>query len=140
MTIEKKLQLRIFDSEFEFLTSRSSGPGGQHVNTTNTKVQLLFNITDSTLFSDFEKEIIKQKLQLKIDNSGTLHLQAQEHRSQKQNKEAVVKKFYDLLHEVFKKRKIRKATRPGKSAVEKRLKAKKIQSEKKQQRGNWESN
>ena len=64
-----------------------------------------------------------------------LQLQSQEKRSQIQNKELVVKKFYDLLRKAFEKRKIRKATKPTKAAVEKRIKEKKARSEKKAGRG-----
>jgi ribosome-associated protein len=75
-----------------------------------------------------------QKLKNKIDQEGILQLSSQEKRSQIQNKELVIRKFYDSLRTAFHKRKIRKATKPSKGAVEKRLQSKKSQAEKKANR------
>lgn len=121
--------------ELDFQTARSSGPGGQHVNKVESKVQLYFDVQNSTVLSEEEKEKLSQKFKNKIDLEGKLQLQSQEKRSQIQNKELVVKKFYDLLRKAFEKRKIRKATKPTKAAVEKRIKEKKARSEKKAGRG-----
>ncbi len=134
MSIKSKINNRDFDSEIRFLTSRSSGPGGQHVNKTNSKVQLIFNIKESLVLDESEKEILLQKLASKIDTEGKIQLQAQDSRSQKTNKDAVIGKFYDLLSKVFEKKKVRKVTRPPKGATEKRLKEKKKRTEKKQAR------
>lgn len=121
--------------ELDFQTARSSGPGGQNVNKVESKVQLYFDVQNSTVLSEEEKEKLSQKFKNKIDLEGKLQLQSQEKRSQIQNKELVVKKFYDLLRKAFEKRKIRKATKPTKAAVEKRIKEKKARSEKKAGRG-----
>jgi ribosome-associated protein len=134
MKISEKIKNREFDNEFRFLTSKSSGPGGQHVNKTNSKVQLVFSIQESMLLDDSEKSIMLQKLASKIDTEGKLQLQSQESRSQRQNKEEVVKKFYDLLSKVFEKKKVRHITRPSKGAIEKRLKEKKMRAGKKESR------
>lgn len=134
MAIKSKINNRDFDGEISFITSRSSGPGGQHVNKTNSKVQLIFNIKESQVLDEVEKEILLQKLASKIDTEGKIQLQAQDSRSQKTNKDTVVRKFYDLLAKVFEKKKIRKVTRPPKGAIEKRLKEKKQRAEQKQSR------
>jgi ribosome-associated protein len=138
MNIQQKINHRIFDSEFEFQVSRSSGPGGQNVNKVNTKVLLRFNVPSSRLLEVDEKSVLMEKLTNKLDGEGNLIIQSQEKRSQIQNKEMVIRKFYDLLLKAFHKKKIRKATKPGKAAIEERLKDKKRISEKKEnRRGDW---
>ncbi|SNS47231.1 ribosome-associated protein [Belliella buryatensis] len=135
MTIQQKIKNQALNSEFEFQASRSSGPGGQNVNKVNSKVQLFFNIQASQILSEEEKELLLEKWQNKIDSTGKIMFQSQEKRSQNQNKEITIQKFYDALSKAFEKKKIRKATKPSKSAIETRIKAKKSTSQKKQNRG-----
>lgn len=135
MSISQKIKEEYFNPEISFQASKSSGPGGQHVNKVNTKIILLFNIPQSNLLLEHEKAVLLRKLTKKVDKEGNLVVTSQDSRSQIQNKNKAIKKFYGLLKKAFHKKKPRIATKPGKAAKEKRLKAKKIQSEKKQLRG-----
>jgi len=138
MGIEKKIKEEILVSELEFKASRSSGPGGQHVNKTNTRITLVFNIPNSLVLDEGEKSILLDKLANKLDTAGNLIIHSQEKRSQIQNKEIAINKFYDLLRKAFQKKKIRKATKPGKAAIEQRIKDKKAHAQKKKERrGDW---
>ncbi len=118
-------------SELRFRTSRSSGPGGQSVNKVSTQVELLFDVVGSEVLSEDHKITISEKLKNRITNDGILTLKCDETRSQLQNKEIVLQRFLKLLEEALKPVKERKPTKKSKAAVEKRLKSKKIMSEKK---------
>jgi ribosome-associated protein len=135
MSIFHKIKLQFLNQELSFQATRSSGPGGQNVNKVNSKVILKFNVAGSQLLEESEKAIVIKKWAKKLDNEGNLIIQTQEKRSQVQNKTIALRKFYSMLDSAFQKRKTRKATRPGKGAIEKRLKAKKIRAEKKEGRG-----
>ncbi|MFA5330214.1 MAG: alternative ribosome rescue aminoacyl-tRNA hydrolase ArfB [Prolixibacteraceae bacterium] len=121
-------------NELQFLTSRSSGPGGQNVNKVNSKVEVRFNVQNSALLNDEQKEIILQKLSAKINSEGFLCVISQKDRSQLFNKEDAIQKLYVLLKKALKPVKPRKKTKPTKSSVEKRLTSKRIKSDIKQNR------
>lgn len=125
------------DQELMFNFSRSSGPGGQNVNKVNTKVELRFNIDHSLVLGDKQKEMVKLKLSSKINQEGELIIVAQEKRSQVQNKELAIMKFYELINKALTPRKKRLRTKATQASKEKRLKDKKEHSEKKNRR-NWD--
>ena len=127
-------------SEINFRTSRSGGPGGQNVNKVESRVELLFDVERSTVFSDEQRERIFTKLKNKIDSEGILHITSQASRSQWENKEIALDEFARLLRSAIKPPKKRFFTKPSKTAKEKRLKKKKIHSEKKRlrRRSNFE--
>lgn len=138
MGIERKIKEGVLLPELEFKASSSSGPGGQHVNKTNTRITLIFNVPNSLVLDEGEKSILLDKLANKLDTAGNLIIHSQEKRSQIQNKEIAINKFYDLLRKAFQKKKIRKATKPGKAAIEQRIKDKKAHAQKKKERrGDW---
>lgn len=138
MNINQIINEGLLVPELEFKLSRSSGPGGQHVNKTNTKVSLIFNVGNSTVLDDEKKAILNTILSNKLDNQGNLIIHAQEKRSQIQNKGIAIRKFHDLIRKAFEKKKIRKASKPSKSAIEKRISDKKALSQKKKERkGEW---
>jgi ribosome-associated protein len=125
-------------SEFQFLTSRSSGPGGQNVNKVNSKVELRFDIKNSSLLTDDQKNILLVKLATKISSEGILSVISQRDRSQLSNKEDAIEKLYLLIAKALKPVKPRKNTRPTKGSVERRLTTKRIKAEIKQNRQKFE--
>ena len=129
-----ELTERAFEKEFEFITSRSSGKGGQHVNKTNTKVELRFDVLNSNLLTDDEKELLIKNLSGRINKDNILQVVSQKSRSQLKNKKTCIKKFYELLEKGLKIPKKRKKTKRSRSSILKRLENKKRQSEKKESR------
>ena len=135
MPITKDISLLDFSSEIVFQTSRSSGPGGQNVNKVESKVELRFSIKDSELFSEIEKEKIKTALSKQLIDDDSLRITCQEHRSQLKNKATAVKKFVEVLQEVFTEQKERKPSAIPVEIVKKRLATKKRDAAIKANRG-----
>jgi len=129
-----QLKDRNFEPEFKFKTSRSSGAGGQHVNTTETKVELIWIVNESALVSEAEKAKLLKKLAGSINDKGELRINSSESRSQASNKERVISKFYSLLEKALKKEKKRIPTKVPKAVKENILKKKKLHSFKKEER------
>lgn len=121
-------------SELVFKAVRSGGPGGQHANKVSSKVQLGFQIQTSEGLSDFEKNRLHNKLSHHITKEGWLQLSSETSRSQHKNKELVTQRFFKLLEKALRLQKKRKATKPSKTSIEKRLNSKKKLSDKKASR------
>ena len=117
------------DSELFFTASRSSGSGGQNVNKVSTKVELHFDVMNSKLLTDGQKQLIFSKLKNHINKDGILKVTVQETRSQFENKEIALKKFKNLLATSFRIIKKRIRTKASKGSKEKRLSRKKNRSE-----------
>lgn len=119
------------EKEFSFRMSRASGKGGQHVNKVSTRVELLFDVLNSGFLSEKEKALVIKNLAAIISQNGILQIASQSSRSQVRNKEDAKEKFFEKLEKALTVEKPRKKTKKPKSLVEKRLKEKKIQGEKK---------
>lgn len=115
--------------EIQFQTARSGGKGGQNVNKVETMVIGFWNPDDSLLFTDEEKQLIKEKLLHKINAEGFLLVKSQVYRSQLSNKEEVVRKINELVKHALTKKKARIATKPSKAAKERRIESKKRMAE-----------
>jgi ribosome-associated protein len=122
-------------SELSFRFSRSSGPGGQHVQKSSTRVELLFDVSNSPSLTEKQRQRVQKRLARYIDSKGLLHLASESERSQLRNREEVVARFQSLMRGALKRRKRRKPTKPTAASKEKRLKAKRKRSEKKKTRG-----
>ena len=123
-----------FLPEIVFQTSRSSGPGGQNVNKVESRVELRFHLQDSQVLTEEQKALILEKLANQLTADGLLLVTAQDERSQYRNKEIALVRFHELLLKSLRRPKPRKATKPNRSAVRKRLEGKKIQGDKKASR------
>ena len=121
-------------SELEVSFVRSSGPGGQHVNKTSTQVELRFDLAKSPSLREDDRRWLLSRLGGKVDSEGVLQITSQEYRSQLRNRVDATEKLVEMLREALIRPKKRRATKPTKSAKEKRLTSKKIHGERKAQR------
>jgi len=122
-------------SELRFRFARSSGPGGQHVNRSATRVELFFDVVGSPSLTEAQRERALKALASYTDSEGVLHLASQTFRSQLRNREEVVERFRTLMHKAMRVPKRRRPTRPSRAAQERRLASKRRRSEIKRQRG-----
>ncbi|MBK8514782.1 MAG: aminoacyl-tRNA hydrolase [Saprospiraceae bacterium] len=123
-------------SECSYSTSRSSGPGGQNVNKTETKVELRLNILVSEVLSDQQKTILLHKLGSKLVDGSTILITSQETRSQLKNKNIANNKLIELIGQALVPDIPRIPTRPTKKSKEKRIETKKQSGMTKSMRGN----
>jgi len=126
--------LVIPSNEIKWRFSRSSGPGGQNVNKIESRVEIIFNLEDSKVLNDYQKEILKRNLKNKLVNN-TLRLAVQEHRNQLLNRQLALMKFSSILKNALNKSfKLRKSTQPTKESQKKRVEVKKKRGELKKSR------
>lgn len=119
------------EEELEVRFARSGGPGGQHVNTSSTKVELRFDLDATESMTDAQKQQVRDTLGNRVTNDGVLLLTSSEHRSQTRNREAVIARFATLVGDALRPPKRRRRTKPTRASKERRLEAKKQRSEKK---------
>lgn len=122
-------RLAIPTAELEFRFSRSSGPGGQHVQRSDTRVELLFSVGTSPSLTDEQRARILARLGNQIDGEGVLRVVSSTTRSQLENREDAVSRFQALLAGALRQHKRRIATKPSKAAREARLSEKKVRSQ-----------
>jgi len=129
------MKLPDLSPELSYRAVRGSGPGGQHVNKTSTKVELRWNLRESCGFSESEKTRLSAKLAHRLTTDGELVLSDHSSRSQSRNREQVTSRFYALLGDALKREKRRKKTKPTNASKRRRLEAKRRRSDIKSGRG-----
>ena len=132
LQITKTLVIPIKEIQWRF--SRSSGPGGQNVNKIESRVEIIFNLEDSKVLNDYQKEILKINLKNKLVKN-TLCLAVQEHRNQLLNRQLALIKFSSIIKDGLNKQfKFRKSTKPTNASQKKRVEFKKKRGELKKSR------
>ncbi len=126
------------ESEMTWRFSRSSGAGGQHVNTTDTRVELTWSLTDTTALTTDQKELAAQRLRPRLVD-GSITVVSSRYRSQHRNREAARVRLEQLVTEAVVPPKPRRPTRRTRASVERRLDAKKRRGDvKKSRAGRWD--
>jgi len=120
--------------ELRFRFTRSSGPGGQHVNKAATQAELTFDVARSPSLSDEHRRRVLSRLGSYISQEGVLRLTCQSTRSQAQNRREAVERFQALLAGALRVAKARKRTRPTRASQERRLAAKRRRTQLKRER------
>jgi ribosome-associated protein len=109
-------------SELQFRFTRSGGPGGQHVNTSSTRVELLFDLEGSPSLTDDERALARRKLRRRLDTEGRLRIVAQDERSQHRNRGLAIERFTEAMREALAPPPPpRRVTRPTVASRERRL-------------------
>jgi ribosome-associated protein len=126
--------LRIPLSELQYRTSRSGGPGGQHVNTSSTRVEVTWNVANSPSLRPEQRTRLLQELATRLDTEGQLRLVSSGTRSQLRNKEDVTDRLRSTVAAALVVPKKRKPTKPSRAAKAARLAAKRKRAATKRQR------
>ncbi|MGH9379563.1 MAG: alternative ribosome rescue aminoacyl-tRNA hydrolase ArfB [Thermoanaerobaculia bacterium] len=116
-------------SEVRFAASRSSGPGGQHVNKVETRVILSFDLAGSPSLTPEQKATLRDRLASRVTKAGVLRVTAQRHRSQAANRKLALERFATLLREALVEETPRRPTREPARAVRRRLEQKRRKGE-----------
>lgn len=122
--LELSARVQIPDQELEFVTMRASGAGGQHVNKTDSAVQLRFNYMESPTLPAIYKIALGRMKDNRILESGWIMIRVESHRSQLTNKETAKEALLSLLKQAGKPIKVRRPTKPSKNAKRKRTDSK----------------
>lgn len=133
-------ELRVNDSlsiprdELTARATRAGGPGGQHVNTSSTRIELLWSIETSRVLSDEQRTRLRQRLSSRLDAEGRLRVVAAASRSQRQNRDEAEARLAELVKKALTTERKRIATRPSRASKERRLADKKKRSDRKRDR------
>ncbi len=117
--------------EFVFKAIRSSGSGGQHVNKVATKIEISFSLLESSVLNEVQKARIQNKLSNRLTKENVIQLQCGESRSQLKNKNTAIDRLINILETALKVQKQRKPTKIPRAVIKKRLKNKRLRSERK---------
>lgn len=120
--------------ELDTRATRSGGAGGQHVNTSSTRIELVWNVAASRALSDEQRERVLQKLSSRLDSDRNVRVVASDRRSQRQNRESAERRLAELVRDALVVPKKRRPTKPSRAAKQARLESKRRLSEKKRER------
>ncbi len=126
--------LSIPRSELDVRVSRASGAGGQHVNKTSSRVEIIWNVVESRALSEEQRSRLRQKLASRLTTEGSIRVVASDMRSQSRNRDLAEERLADLVRQALIIPKKRRATKPTRAAKEARLESKKRHSSKKRDR------
>ncbi len=124
------------EAELELRAARSGGPGGQSVNTTDSKVELRWDVANSSALNQTQRDRLLDRLSSRLTQDGVLILTGSEHKSQHRNREAVLSRFESIVGEALEPPRQRRRTRPTRGSKERRLRQKKHRGEIKRLRKN----
>jgi ribosome-associated protein len=133
-TLELSDLLAIPRAELVYRASRAGGAGGQHVNTSSTRIELLWNVLATAALDERQRARVAEKLASRLDGEGWIRVVSSARRSQGQNREAAEERLVALVRGALVERKKRKPTRPSRGAKEARLAEKKKRGDTKRQR------
>jgi ribosome-associated protein len=123
------------EDELTFRYTRSGGPGGQHVNTSSTRVELLFDVAGSPALTEPERSLAKRRLRTRLDSEGRLRVVAQDERSRARNRAIAIDRFVALMREALRPPPPpRRPTQPTRAAREERLDEKRQRGTRKRMR------
>jgi ribosome-associated protein len=126
--------LRVPLAELDYRATRSGGPGGQHVNTSSTRIEVWWDVRSSPALSEEQRARLLERLSSRLDGEGRLRVVASESRSQLRNREAATERLRTLVASALVERKPRKRTKPTRAAKAARLEAKRRRSALKRER------
>ncbi|HKV74317.1 MAG TPA: alternative ribosome rescue aminoacyl-tRNA hydrolase ArfB [Gemmatimonadales bacterium] len=115
-------------AELEFRASRAGGPGGQHVNTSSTRIEVAWSVATSQVLEEDQRARLRHRLESRLSSRGVLRLVASSRRSQSQNKEEVIGRLAQVVSAALVVPRKRVATKPSRGAKEARLEAKKTRA------------
>lgn len=127
-------RVSIPEAELDESFSRSSGPGGQHVNRTSSQVELRWDLANSAAVSERDRAWLLKRLASRLTNDGVLIVVSDAERSQKRNRDEARRRLAQMIREALQRPKARRKTKPTRGSIERRLKAKKEQGAKKKLR------
>jgi ribosome-associated protein len=116
------------DAELRFRASRSAGPGGQHVNKVSTRINVRWNVVESSSLTDLQRQRVLKNLANRIDARGWISVSSGATRSQTQNRVRALERLHQLIGDALKVAKSRKKTRPSRAAKAARFRDKKKRS------------
>ncbi|MEE2683390.1 MAG: alternative ribosome rescue aminoacyl-tRNA hydrolase ArfB [Actinomycetota bacterium] len=124
----RRTQFEIPEEEVRFRFSTSGGPGGQHANKTNTRVELVWEVAETTVLAAKEKAILIERL------GPSIRIVVNEYRSQKRNRQLALQRLHERVESSLKEKPERKLTNPSRAAKKRRLDTKRQRGELKRQR------